>query len=49
MAVYLARNCPKCGNYWGVTIAASNGSGYQPVHGRCATCGYKIAWALFTS
>ena len=49
MAVYLARNCPKCGNYWGVTIATSNGSGYQPFHGRCATCGYKIAWALFTS
>jgi hypothetical protein len=28
-----ARNCPKCGNYWAVTIAESNGSGYQPVQG----------------
>ena len=29
--------------------AKPNGSGCQPVHGCCATCGYQIAWALFTS
>jgi hypothetical protein len=49
MAVYLARNCPMCRNFFGVTIAKPNGSGYRPIHGRCATCGYEIAWALITS
>ena len=49
MAVYLARNCPMCLNYFGVTIAKPNGSGYRPIDGRCATCGYEIAWALITS
>ena len=49
MAVYLARDCPMCGNYLGVTIARRNGSGYRLIHGRCATCGYEIAWALISS
>ena len=48
MAIYLARNCPKCRDYLGVVIAKPNGSGYQPVHGRCATCKYEISWALIT-
>jgi len=49
MVVYLARNCPKYGNYFGVVIAKPSDSGYQPIHGGCGICGYKIAWALFTS
>jgi len=49
MAVYLARNCPRCGNYWGVTIAKPDSRGFQPIHGRCATCGYEIAWTIITS
>jgi hypothetical protein len=49
MAVYLARNCPYRGNYFGVVIAKPNGSGYQPIHGRCASCRYEIAWALISS
>jgi hypothetical protein len=49
MAVYLARTCPMCRNFFGVTIAKANGSGYRPIHGRCATCGYEIAWALISS
>jgi hypothetical protein len=28
MAVYLARNCPMCRNYFGVVIARRNGRGY---------------------
>jgi hypothetical protein len=49
MAVYLARNCPRCRSYWGVTIAKPDASGLQPIHGRCATCGYEIAWAMISS
>jgi endogenous inhibitor of DNA gyrase (YacG/DUF329 family) len=49
MAVYLARNCPRCGNYWGVTIGKPDGSGSQSIHGRCAKCGYEIAWAIISS
>ena len=49
MAVYLPRTCPKCGNYFGVVIAKPSDSGYQPIHGRCAICGFEVAWALFTS
>jgi hypothetical protein len=47
MAKYLPRNCPMCRNYWGVVIAEpKDGRKFQPVHARCATCGYEIAWAL---
>jgi len=49
MAVYLARNCPRCRNYWGVTIAKPDGSGSQPVHGTCGRCGYEISWAIVRS
>jgi len=48
MAVYLARSCPKCRNYFGVVIAERQGRGKpQPIHGRCATCGYEVNWTLF--
>jgi endogenous inhibitor of DNA gyrase (YacG/DUF329 family) len=49
MAVYLARDCPYCGNYFGVVIAKRNGSGYRPIHGRCSVCGYEVAWALISA
>jgi hypothetical protein len=49
MAVYLARNCPRCGNFWGVAIAKPDGSGSQSIHGRCGKCGYEIAWAIIGS
>jgi hypothetical protein len=49
MAVYLARNCPRCGNFWGVVVAKPNGSGFQPIHGLCSTCGYEISWAVFST
>jgi endogenous inhibitor of DNA gyrase (YacG/DUF329 family) len=49
MTIHFARHCPFCGNYFGVFIAKRIGSGYQPIHGRCATCGYEIAWALISS
>jgi hypothetical protein len=48
MAVYLARTCPKCRNYFGVVIAELEGRGRsQPINGRCAACGYEIHWTLF--
>jgi hypothetical protein len=49
MAAYLARDCPMCGNYLGVTITRRKGSGYRPIHDRYATCGYEKAWGLISS
>jgi ribosomal protein S27AE len=46
LAVYLARDCPRCGKFFGVFIAKPNGSGFQPIHGRCPSCGYEISMAL---
>jgi hypothetical protein len=30
-------------------MAKANGSGYQPIHGRCKSCGYEIARTLISS
>jgi hypothetical protein len=49
VALYIARTARECRNYFAVTIAKPNGSGYQFIHGRCTTCGYEISWALITS
>ena len=47
MAVYLARSCPMCRNYFGVVIAEPEARGKsQPINGRCAVCGYEINWML---
>jgi hypothetical protein len=47
MAVYLARSCPMCRDYFGVVIGESQSqSQVRPVRGRCANCGYQINWAL---
>jgi hypothetical protein len=48
MAVYLARDCPMCGNYFGVIIARPNGSGYRPAQWALRD-GYEIVWALISS
>src|SRR5262245_19707926 len=38
MAVYLARSCPRCRDYFGVVIAETQGHAKpQSIHGRCAT------------
>jgi len=50
MAVYLARVCPMCRNYFGVVIGeAKTENKVQPIHGHCATCGYEIRWTLLRS
>jgi hypothetical protein len=47
MAVYLARSCPECRNYFGVVVAEPEGRGKpQPINDRCAACGYEIHWTL---
>jgi hypothetical protein len=47
MAVYLARNCPECGEYFGVVLGEPILDGRKlPVIGSCKHCGYSIRWAL---
>src|SRR5262245_43950786 len=47
MAVYLARSCPMCRNYFGVMIGGSKAeTNVRPIRGRCANCGYEINWTL---
>jgi hypothetical protein len=46
--VYLARSCPRYGNYFGVVIGEpKRESKVQPRRGSCAKCGYEINWTLF--
>jgi hypothetical protein len=35
---------------YGVPVGEPKDQGkFQPIHGRCTTCGYEIAWALIRS
>jgi hypothetical protein len=48
MAVYLARTCPKCRNYFGIVIGEPKSeNNVQSIRGRCAKCGYEVNWTLF--
>jgi hypothetical protein len=45
MAVYLARSCPRCRNYFGIVIGEpKTEKNVQPIHGCCAKCGYEVNW-----
>ena len=45
----MARSCPRCRNYFGVVIGEPEGRrNIQLIYGRCAECGYEIAWALIS-
>ena len=45
MAVYLARTCPKCRNYFGVVIREP--AKQREIHTRSfAKCGYEVNWTL---
>lgn len=45
----LARTCPICGSYLGIVIADPEENNVRSVRGRCAVCGYAIAWTLIRS
>jgi hypothetical protein len=47
MTIYLARNCPRCGEYFGVVVGKPTLDARKlPVIGSCKHCGYTIHWAL---
>jgi hypothetical protein len=47
MAVYLARNCPKCGKFFAVVLSEPTLDARKlAVIGACKHCGYHIRWAL---
>ena len=49
MAVYLARSCPKCRNYFGVVIAETElrEKNSKRIHGQCAKCDTKSTGRFF--
>jgi hypothetical protein len=43
MAKYIARNCPKCRDYFGVVVnPLPKSDGEHPINGFCAVCGYQL-------
>ncbi len=47
MAIYLARNRPHCGEYFGVVLGEPTLDARKlPVIGSCMRCGYSIHWAV---
>ena len=43
--------CDPVGGSWGKLKywTRRDGRGLQSIHGRCASCGYEIAWTLISS
>jgi hypothetical protein len=47
MARCLARACPRCNDYVGITIREPGRNvPVQAVNGRCSRCPYRIAWIV---
>jgi hypothetical protein len=47
MARYLARACPRCNGYVGITIREPGRNvPLQAVNGRSSPCPYRIAWIV---
>ena len=47
MAKYLARSCPRCAGYLGIVVREPGRNiRLQAINGRCAECGYRLAWLL---
>lgn len=43
MAKYLARACPRCGDYLGIVISEPQRSATElPIRGACMSCGYRL-------
>jgi ribosomal protein S27AE len=45
VARYLARTCPRCGDYFGV-VMAETGNGDVRVIARCAVCKFELLWRV---
>ena len=47
MIKYLARNCPRCGDFFGVVVSEPvRKTNVQPVNGICTSCGYHMHWSV---
>jgi hypothetical protein len=48
MAKYIARNCPKCRDYFGLVLnQPPQSNGEHPINGFCAVWGYQLkGWRL---
>jgi C4-type Zn-finger protein len=47
MARYLARACPRCNGYVGITMREPGRNvPLQAVNGHCSRCQYRLAWIV---
>jgi hypothetical protein len=46
VARYLARACPRCGDYLGVVIPESDDWPNLQVLASCAVCGFELCWEI---
>jgi hypothetical protein len=47
MIRYLARSCPRCGAYAGITMRDPVRSApIQALNGRCVGCSYRLVWIV---
>jgi hypothetical protein len=47
MIRYLARSCPRCNGYVGITTREPGRNiAVQAVNGRCTRCSYQMAWIV---
>lgn len=47
MTRYLARSCPRCGDYLGVVVPQPPEPTREiPIHARCLKCGFKLPWKV---
>ena len=47
MAKYLARVCPRCGDYLGVVVPEDRRTGGRKIDARCLRCGYTVNWTVY--
>jgi hypothetical protein len=47
MAKYLARVCPRCGDYLGVVVPEDRQTGGRKIDARCLRCGYTVNWTIY--
>lgn len=46
MAKYLARTCPRCGDYLGVVVPEVEDTPKTNISAVCASCGYELRWTV---
>jgi len=51
MPGYLAKKCPRCRDYFGVTVTQTpNSNGEHPISAYCSVCGFQLkGWRLIVT